>query len=193
MQLGLKWLMVRDSVILTPIITPVILGMDLEFAEAKQTGIVTSGKRDPMKQLRIIQDYAIANHIDGEFPLIKSTSMVLTARVIFGTQTVYWWQPAWSRLLNLGIIINPPLRAAQLFDQFRDGKYYSLAGTMIDPSEHFDGTCFDVGDGLDEDHTIEGELVVVRAALVKKLPGLKSITVERKQNCIHCVCEEVVV
>jgi hypothetical protein len=94
------------------------------------------------------------------------------------------WQRAWSRLLNKGIIVNPPLEAECLFDYFRNG--VNKKGQKIGMSPHYYGKAFDISGG--EDYNPVNETEVIKHALADKLKGLKGYLLERKQNCLHVDC-----
>lgn len=171
-----QFLKVNKGVLMTSWIEPVIVSLDRYFKEANLTAYVTSGERTSGDQLRIIRNYCAQFKIDVEFPEIK-TCGVLDRE----PDNTFKWQKAWSRLLNKGIIVNPPLKAECLFDYFRDG--VNKKGQIINQSPHYYGKAFDIGGGLDHDPT--NELEVIKKALADKLPGLKGYLLERKQNCLH--------
>lgn len=187
-----KYLKVKPGVVLTPIIEPVIVGLDVFFTHAKKLTWVTSGKRNGTDQLEIIRAYALDNGIDKEYPSILTAT--LSGCFDFAQHDgslvrVYEWQPAWSALLNRGVIINPPLKAECLFDYW-SGEI-NKKGMAINPSEHFDGSCFDIG-GASGSPGIDDELVIVQEAYKQKvIPGWVSYKIERKNNAIHCKCRLV--
>lgn len=179
-------LRVGKGVILTKIIEPVIIRLDFYFSQSSITAWVTSGKRDPDGQLRIIRDYARKKGVDIVHKEIISCD--LDDEFIFEGQRVHAWQPAWSALLNIGVIINPPKPARVLFDYFKNG--VNKRGVTIPGSSHFNGTAFDIGggeDGIEGDVT--NELVVVNKAFADKIPGLKGFLAEHNNNAVHCDCE----
>jgi len=109
---------------------------------------------------------------------------------VYDGKQVYAWQPAWSRLLNLGVIVNPPEQATVLFDYFRGAE--NRKGALIQPSPHFKGTALDIGGDVDGIEGKESELAVVQAALdSKQIPGLKGFLAERLQSCVHVDCREL--
>jgi hypothetical protein len=123
--------------------------------------------------------------VDKEFPEIKTCGV--SDKIDFGTQKIFTWQRAWSRLLNKNVIVNPPLPAKVLFDYFRDGSAENKKGQEINYSPHYYGKAFDIGGGLDHDITNE-LLVVERAVNDGKIPGLKGFLKERNNNCVHIDC-----
>lgn len=186
-----KNLIVKPSVRLTPHITPVIALLDAEFKAAGFIAYVTSGQRTSGDQLNTIIQYCVRYGVDKEFPEI----MECTAEEK-NSEGLFVWQKAWSRLLNIGVIINPPYPAKVLFDYVRDilvggvWKKTNKKGMIIGHSPHYFGLAFDIGGGTD--HDIANELAVVKKAYEKKLPGLKGYLPERKNNCVHCDCLKVV-
>ena len=172
-----KFLLVgkQSGVRLTPIIEPVIIALDKYFEEANLKASVTSGERTSGDQLRIIRNYAEKYGVSKEFPEI------LTCGVLDRDEDkLFKWQKAWSRLLNIDIIVNPPLPAVCLFDYIRNG--VNKKGQQIGASPHYYGKAFDIGGGFDHDPT--NELEVIKKAM-GKVKGLKGYLLERKQNCLH--------
>jgi len=170
-----KNLIVRHHVVLNDNLDMVIAALDPYFEGTK--GYVTSGIRTKEDQLDIICKYALLKGIDHEFPAILLSRV--DSHTMFQGKSVYSWQGAWSRLLNRGIIINPPLPAAPLFD------YYSGSGNkkgiLIGQSPHMRGTAFDIGGGS---NGIDDELKVLRIA-IPEIPKIRNIKVERDNNAIH--------
>lgn len=182
-----KWLTVgkNSGVRLTSIIEPVIVALDPYFQRANLKASVTSGERTSGDQLAIIRKYSTAFKVDEEFPEIL-TCGVLDKIDFGGGKKIFTWQRAWSRLLSKGIIVNPPLPAACLFDYIRDG--VNKKGQVINYSPHYYGKAFDIGGGLDHDPT--NELAVIKTAM-GHVKGLKGYLLERKQNCLHIDCVDV--
>lgn len=175
-----EWLIVRRGVRLTPIIEPVILALDAYFKEANLKATVTSGERTSGDQLRIVKNYS-KKFVKDEFPEVYDCDVM--DKFMIGEVQVFKWQRAWSRLLNKGIIVNPPLPARCLFDYIRNG--VNKKGQEIGASPHFYGRAFDIGGGLDHDPT--NELEVIKKAM-GKVKGLKGYLLERKNNCLHIDC-----
>ena len=178
-----KFLIVRPSIRLTPIISPVLMEMDKIFQELGVTARVTRGQSTSEDQLAIVVQYAKRYGVDKEFPEVLRC--LATDKI--GTSNEYVWQRAWSRLLNIGVIINPPYPAVALFDYIRNGG--NRKGQRIGYSPHVHGTAFDIGGGTD--HDISNELVVVEEAKRRKIPGLKGYLPERKNNCVHIDCIKI--
>jgi hypothetical protein len=99
-----------------------------------------------------------------------------------GDKQIFQWQKAWSQLLVIGEMVNPPLQAACLFEYKRNGSIIP-AGKLIDISPHMKGTAFDIGGG---------ENLLEKVAIIKDLyemgtvKGFKGYLVESVNNCIHC-------
>lgn len=185
-----KWLTVGKNVVLTNIIDPVIAELDPWFEQFGVRAVITSGLRDAQRQLMIIQHLAEQHGIDQEFPEIRRAT--LDGITNFAAQAVPVWAPAWSRLLNLGVIVNPPKPCVTLFDYNRrdaSGKLtrYRRAGYRIGTSPHFEGTAFDVGGGANK--KITEELAPVKAAFEsREIKWLKGYLPEHDNNAIHCDC-----
>lgn len=196
-----KWLVVREGVILTDVIDPVILQLDPFFEQAQLKAFVTSGLRDAQHQLGIILNLADKNSLNEELFYNGLIGSPIDFKVKWSSaplQNTYWWQPIWSALLNRGVIVNPPLAAETLMDYYRKdeltGKLvlYKSAGYLIQPSPHFNGTAFDVGGGNDKD--ISNELAVIREATKDGgIKGFKGLVVERNNNCVHVDAERIAV
>jgi hypothetical protein len=176
-------LTVRPTVILTEVIDPVIAALDPFFKSAGVLAEVTSGLRTMDDQLRIIQELARARGVEKEHPAVLTRFPL--RKTWFHGQAVYEWQPGWSRLLNLGVIVNPPVPAVCLFDYVRSG--VNRRGILIGRSPHMRGTAFDVGGGED---SVDAELAVVQEAL-PLVHELEGIVVERENNCLHHDCRRV--
>ena len=178
-----KFLLLYPGVVRSPITDAVIFKLDKYFAAKQHVAYVTSIKRTAEDQLRTIKEYCILNKIDKEFPEIRNCSV--SNKLPDGT---YIWQKAWSRLLNKGVIINPPLAAVVLFDYYKNGK--NKKGEVIPPSGHFYGDCFDIGGKGGIDLTPNDELEVISYAMGQdKDLGIESFLLERNNNCLHVKCK----
>lgn len=185
------WLKVRKGVTLTNIIDPVIAALDTWFGAVQHPAWVSSGKRDENDQLRIIKNLALENQLGTEYDFIAS--MTLDSVREWGGQRVPEWAIVWSKLLNIGVIVNPPRRQKTLMDYNRidesTGKLtlYKPPGYEIGASGHFTGQDFDIAGA---ENGISDEVSIVEAAMKSStIPGLKSYVLERKNNCVHCHCE----
>lgn len=179
-----KFLTVKEGVVLTPIIEPVIVALDKYFEAANQKAYVSSGLRNPLSQLNTIRKYIRLKGLDLKYPV--AMACMVEERIDWGGRNLYAWQPAWSKLLNLGVIINPPMRAEVLFDYFhpQDPKT-NRKGRMINPSPHFRGTAFDIGGRMGDDSTIKDELPIVMKAFKEGVKGMVNVLPEHNNNCIH--------
>jgi hypothetical protein len=177
-----KFLIVRSGVKLTPIIEPVICALDKYFEAINKKALVTSGERNPADQLQIIRGYLLNKGLKDQFH--EAFSKGVDDKVVTETYgEIYTWQLGWSKLLNIGVIINPPKQAACLLDYLRNG--VNKKGLIINGSPHFRGTAFDIGGN---DNGISDELPAIQKALADKLPGLVGHLPERENNAIHCDC-----
>jgi hypothetical protein len=129
---------------------------------------VTSGVRDPEDSLRIIRQYLRAKNLAKIYPY------AMTGAIDQKDGKQYVWQEAWSHLLNIGVIINPPYPAECLKDYFRGG--VNKKGQVIGQSPHIRGTAFDLS-GTDS------EVIVKR---LKEDGMIRGYLVERENNAIHC-------
>jgi hypothetical protein len=181
-----KYLILGRSVIRTPATDPIIARLDPYFGAADHQAFITSVLRDPAAQLRLIQDFCRVKNI------AKDYCEVLTATIggmmQWNGRSVYEWQPGWSRLLNIGLIVSPPRPAEALLDYFKDG--INKKGLIIPASEHFLGTAFDISGRGGLNPTIEDEIKVVKTAMTTDPNlGIRNYTIERNNNCLHISCE----
>jgi len=175
-----KFLIVKRGVRLNDRIESAIVELDKDFEAANLVAYVTSGERSSQDQLDTIRKYCARYEVDIEFPEIKTCGVL--DKINFGEgKKLFTWQRAWSRLLNKGVIINPPLPAEVLFDYIRNG--VNKKGTQIGHSPHYFGKAFDIGGGFD--HDITNEVKVLQAAIDRGINGIKGYLPERKNNCLH--------
>jgi hypothetical protein len=183
-----KFLIVRSGVKLTPIIEPVICALDKYYEEFGIKALVTSGLRNPEDQLEIIRSYLVNKGLKDSHPECfghkVDEKFVVAGKEQYGL--LYSWQTGWSKLLSIGVIVNPPLAAHCIYDYMRNG--VNKKGLVINGSPHFKGTAFDIGGGADG---IATELKPIQKALEDKLPGLINILPERENNAIHCDCIKI--
>lgn len=179
-----RFLLVKDSVILTEHITPVIERLDPFFAAHNLTAWVTSGLRRPEDQLRIIRNELNRRGLSGEY---QQAFEDIGTKIMHEDQEVYAWQPAWSKLLSVGFIVNPPYPAVTLMDYFRPGSKENRKGKLIGDSPHTRGTAFDIGGGKDG---VTNEAIVLEQAM-GNVKGLKGYLIERNNNAIHVDCHPI--
>jgi hypothetical protein len=90
-------------------------------------------------------------------------------------------------LLNIGVIINPPLAAVCLMDyKGSDGK--NRKGKVINQTPHARGISFNVGGGANGP---QDEYAILSQAVKDKVSGLGSVMLERNNNACHCDCYAV--
>lgn len=173
-----KWLLIRNDVVLSPQTSRVIASLDPYFGRHQHTAYVTSAVRNPESQLALIKKECIKRGIDKEFPEI----------LICGLEDknggLFLWQSAWSRLLNKGFIISPPIAAVALYDYFKGGR--NKKGEIIWASTHFTGHALDIGGRGGTDPTPKDEVEVISEAMAED-PGIGIISflLERENNCLH--------
>lgn len=171
-----RWLLLRDGVKRTTKTDPVIARLDEYFFLSHLVSYVTDVLRTPEDQVALIMRYAKSEKLDVQF---KATDFA-----VVGTDGHYVWQMTWSILLSKGYLINPPMAAKVLTDYVKDG--INKKGQTIMQSAHFAGKCFDIGGYDAADPTVTNEQAVTELAMRSQV-GIKDITVERKNNCVH-VC-----
>lgn len=167
---------------MTPIIEPVIYLLDPYFEKANLKALVTSGLRDAYKQLEVIRQYLKMKGLHTKYP---AAMICKPQETLPGGE--YIWQMAWSNLLNVGVIINPPLQAICLMDSKRPNGT-NRKGTLINQTPHARGTAFNIGGGA---NGIVDEMAVLQKALNDKLPGLAGFLAERENNALHCDCYKI--
>lgn len=177
-----KFLTIKEGVILTPIIDPVIVLLDKYFEKANAHARVTSGKRTEDDQLRIIRNEMKVRGLDKKYP--DAITKGWKEKVIIAGKEYYVWQHGWSELLKAGFIVNPPVPAICLMDYISGG--VNKKGQLINASPHLNGTAFNVGGGPDGiSGNVVNELAIIQKALNDKIKGLKSILAERNNNAVH--------
>lgn len=175
---GNKFLIVQKGVVLNDALDEVIAGLDKPFEDANHIAYVTSGIRTAEDQLRIIKGYISRKNIEDEF----IGDATVDKKVVWEGKEIYSWQLSWGKLLNHGVIINPPLRAELLLDYVnKAGK--NRKGDYFNPSVHFLGKAFDIGGGA---NSVEDEKQIVVGAIKSgNCLAIKDFVVERENNCLH--------
>lgn len=141
---ALKWIGINQWIVTAPAIDRTAAALDKYFENYPVT--MTSGKRTAQVQLRIIQDKVKHHGIDKlypEFNLCFGSGAEFKTK-IDGGEEYYFWQRAWSKLLNIGDIVNPPVPAEVLFDYYRPGSTVNGKGRVIGASPHAEGLAFDL-------------------------------------------------
>ena len=185
------------STINPPIITPLIergaVGLEEYFAKHNIHAFITSGGRTEEHQLDIIRMYCKQKGVDVEFPAILTCTV--DELIQFGDEPIPAWLPALNRLLQKGIMINPPRPVNTLWDYLRSDSTARPAGTHLDRSEHqkalLPGTkiaALDIGEG---NHSLaEIELPVKEALAEKKIIELVGCRFEAANRAVHCDLRE---
>lgn len=171
-----KFLIIQARVILTPIIDPVIIALEPFFAAANHVAFVTSGLRNADSQLEVIRQYLVRKGLKEKYPEAMSCTVSETEK----------WQMAWSNLLHIGVIINPPVAAKCLMHTTFDKR--DRFGAIINQTPHARGTCFDIGGNENE---ISDEAAIVQKAIEAKVPGLVHFLSEHDNNAVHCDCKAI--
>lgn len=167
----LKYIVIKPGVVLNDRIRTKLQQLDAEFKGKPQT--VTSGVRDAADQIRIIRKYLVKKGLNKVYP--EAMTCGIDDKYEFESGN-YVWQKAWSHLLNIGVIVNPPRAAVVLMDYIRGGG--NKKGQTIQPSPHMRGdetACFDLS-GL------SGLEIAKRLAAEQKIRGYVP---ERENNCLH--------
>lgn len=162
----------RSQVVLTPYLESIVERMG-SFTGNRIVRL-TSGVRTVQEQLGVIAYWALKMKV--QFP--EFDRFDLHGKTVVDGKELYRWQRTWSKLLNLGIIVNPPLAAECLEDYIVDG--HNKKGEIIEGSSHSRATALDFvcDEGLDI------MLNIVKEAQKAGVP-IKSYRVERKQYCVH--------
>lgn len=186
-----RYLKVNPGVVLAPIAEKVIIAMDAEFEAEGKVAYVTSCVRTEESQLSVIRGYLTKMGLDKTYP--DAMVCKVEDKKTWEGEVVYMWQPGWSALLNAGVIINPPLDAVCLMDYIGAGGK-NRKGEVIHASAHIRGQktqVFDIGGGKDGiDGNVVSEQKIVQKAIDKKMPGVVSMVIEHKNNCVHVNCCE---
>lgn len=161
-----KNLLVPETIVLNERLNSTLVAIDKYWPPASET--VTSGVRVPKDSLRIIRNYLNKKGLFKTYP--EAMACAIDDRDENG---LYVWQMAWSNLLNIGVIINPPLPAICLMDYFRNGK--NKKGMLIGQSPHVRGTSIDIS-GTDS-------LTIVKRLVEDEM--IRGYLLERENNCIH--------
>lgn len=178
----MKWLRYRDGVQTTPTIVRAAEAID-PFFEG-ETSYITSGLRTAEEQLQIIVEKVERYGVGGafeEYQLMAGNAP--DAKLKVDGKELYWWQRAWSKLLNIGDIVNPPLPAEVLFDYFPPGSYVRInkKGQIIGISVHMKGHAIDIGGGPN----LHEKAKRVLHAHQSGKAFIQSFLIERVNNAVH--------
>jgi hypothetical protein len=101
---------------------------------------------------------------------------------------VYHWQRTWSRLLHLGVVVNPPLPAICLDDYTRPSGE-KMQGKLVHESTHISGQangCWPIDFSAKVNGVVNFELVRdILATAQAASAGIKEIKVEHGNGCVH--------
>jgi len=168
-------------------IEPFTTGLDLE---------VTRGHDTPRGQLNTIAKYAKRNGV--HFPEFDAGIADLEEIVDIPTVgRVMTWQRTWSKLLNIGVIINPPLPAVCLFPYMRPTGE-QMQGKVIDQSPHikkvpsaeeikagkFDPCAIDFSTKVNGVSSISLTAKILNKAKDSGA-GIRVVKLEPKNGCVH--------
>lgn len=165
---------------MTPILEQVIEACEPYFAKYGHHAEVTSGLRTPEEQVNLIKKFA-AQHNVGSFK--ELTKADVDSKGMVDLRYLYFWQRAWSWLLHIGVIVNPPRDAECLFDYWSGG--INKRGQIIHASPHFLGKSFDTGGGTDHDPS--NEFGILQEAKMNGV-GIVTLKLERANNAVHADC-----
>ena len=183
----MKWIIYTEGVIRTPQTDVVIEKLEPYFEKAGFIGRVTSVLRDRNSQLAVIQQLAEAHKL-----ILDGFELDFTLGTTFQGKEVPYWQLVWSKLLENGIIVNPPEPAVCLTDYISHD--VNKKGQIIQPSPHFSGNCFDMGGRviLDGNNDLIEKIEEVYQILLKATADNVGIAktdsspfIEHGNNCVH--------
>lgn len=160
-------------------IEPFTTGLDME---------VTRGHDTPHGQLQTIAKYARQNGL--YFPEFSTDVEDLAMTVEIPTVgRVRTWERMWSKLLNIGVIINPPMPGKVLFPYARPSGDQML-GKMIDPSPHIKALDDPKPCPIDFSAKVNGVPNIHLATQIMSKAkdagaGIRKIVPEIKNGCVH--------
>lgn len=182
----MKWLSYGENVMPSDAIDRAAEAIDPFFENERSW--ITSGVRTPEKQLSIIVERVALQHIAKEFPEYEThLGSAYDFPVDVEGETLYWWQRAWSRLLNTGFLVNPPVPAVCLFNYINPSTKENKKGRIIPVSNHQKGLAFDIGGGKD----LEEKAKRVMHASQSGKCFIKYYIREPKNNAVHVDVEPV--
>lgn len=185
----MKWLFLSPGVELTATTKRSIEALDPYFDG--EPSVVTSALRTTVNQLGVIAQKVERHGIAKDFTEWRqgiSEKWTVGQKInLSGVGMVYWWQPAWSKLLNIGDVVNPPLPACVLMDYWRPGDPHDDAhnknGQEIGVSNHMRGGSYDIGGG-EKKNLIEKAKRVMQAKQEGKA-FISSYLIEHINNAVH--------
>ena len=173
-------LVLKKNVKVTPTTARVIALLDPYFKD--EQSYVTSATRTPEDQLRIIVEKVKRHGIDKLFPeFTMSEGNDYSFKIKLDEQEFFWWARAWSKLLSINDIVNPPCPAEVLFDYFRPGSTTNRKGRIIDISNHMRGNSFDIGGA----ENLSKKAEIVKLAVKNGDCFIQNYLEEKVNNSIH--------
>jgi len=165
-------------------IEPFTTGLNIE---------ATRGHSTPQEQLETIEKYARQNKC--LFPEFMPSAPVDIKKNIPGVGLVFHWQRIWSKLLSIGIVVNPPEPAICLEDYTRPSGE-QMKGKIIEASTHI----FGENNGMypiDFSQKVNGipNIGLVERIMVKAKAagaGISFVKVEVNNGCVHIGTEKVI-
>ena len=177
------------AALLNPLLVSVVCALDPFFEASGVVAIVTSGVRTAEKQLSLIIQKALKHGLDAAYPNIKSATV----------ENVDSWKDPWGKLLCLGEMINPPVKAMAPFDYTRSDGSPRKAGNMIDISNHMKEHSEDLSTPHPQQMTeyfvghpmpsLEQVRKVIAGAIASGVvPELKDYLMEPTNGAVHLDC-----
>ena len=178
-----KNLIINDGVVTNPNIDKVLGNLDYFVSNSQYTDVtlyITSAVRTTESQLKIINNYAYLKSVIYKPEMVEDVNKKIFIPVL--GKEVYSWQRTWSKLLNIGIIVNPPFEAEVLEDYWKtiNGLKVNRKGTMIKGSPHILGKAFDVSGRNGIDLTFACLDTAMKSGV-----GITNILIERENNALH--------
>lgn len=160
-------------------VQPFTVGLDME---------VTRGHDTPRGQLQTIAKYAKQNGVYfPEFdPEIEDIGAIVDIPTVGRVKT---WERTWGKLLNIGVIINPPQTGTCYFPYVRPSGEQML-GKTIDPSPHIKPLNDPNPCPIDWSIKVNGVANIVLAQKILNKAkeagaGIRKIVPESRNGCIH--------
>ncbi|MEK6744279.1 MAG: hypothetical protein AABZ15_11735 [Nitrospirota bacterium] len=156
-------------------IEPFTTGLDLR---------VTRGHSTPLSQLSTIAK--LAKEYKVSFPEFSQDNVDEMVEVP-GVGLVYRWQRTHSRLLHIGVIVNPP-RTCTILESYVRPTGEEMLGKLMDPSPHI------TSDPIDFSQKVNGVPNIKLAARILTRAkaagaGIKYVKIENVNGCCHCDLE----
>lgn len=147
---------------------------------------VTRGHSLPQEQLNIIRRFAIGHGcLLPEF--VKNGPVDLKTELA-GIGLVYHWQRTWSKLLHLGVVVNPPHTAICL-EEYTRPSGENMKGKEIPESAHIAGQnnrCWPIDFSARVNGAVNFAQVrdILEQARISGA-GIRAVKVERGNTCVH--------